>query len=259
MRNLRKPLDDLLKKENTFKWTTECQKSFNEFKRILSSDLLLMHYNPNMPIHVAAKASSHGIGAVIYHSFPNNSMKAVHHISRSLTQAENNYSQIEKEGLGLIFAVQHFPKMLFGRRFTLHTDHKPLLSIFGSKKGIPVYTANRLQRWAFILLAYDFEINYTNTLEFGHADVLSRLISKHEKPADDFIIASVSLEEDFKQDQDQALSTLPVSHKMVAKATSHDKTLQDVISRINQGWPESKNGIDSQLLPFCNRRDSLCF
>lgn len=257
MRNLRKPLDDLLKKENVFKWTADCQKSFDDFKRILSSDLLLMHYNPNMPIHVAADASSHGIGAVIYHTFPDNSMKAVHHISRSLTQAEKNYSQIEKEGLALIFAVQRFHKMLFGRKFTLHTDHKPLLSIFGSKKGIPVYTANRLQRWALILLAYNFEIKYTNTLEFGHADVLSRLISTHEKPADDYIIASISLEDDFKQDLNQALSTFPISYKMIIQTTNNDNILQAVIAKINQGWPESRNGLDSQLLPFYNRRDSL--
>ena len=79
--------------------------------------------------------------------------------------------------------------------------HKPLLTIFGAKNGIAVYTANRLQRWALILLAYDFAIKYTNTLEFGHADVLSRIISKHEKPAADVIIAAISLEDDLKQDQ----------------------------------------------------------
>lgn len=113
MRNLRKPLDDLLKKEQPFKWTSFCQKSLDEFKRILTSDLLLTHYNPNLPIHVAADASSHGIGAVIYHTFPDNGIKAIHHVSRSLTPAEVNYSQIEKEGLALIFAVQRFHKMVF--------------------------------------------------------------------------------------------------------------------------------------------------
>lgn len=82
------------------------------------------------------------------------------------------------------------------------------------KKGIPVYTANRLQRWALILLAYDFEIKYTNTKEFGHADVLSRLISDHEKPSDEYIVASVSIEEDIRRDLDSAVSTLPVSFNM---------------------------------------------
>ena len=82
------------------------------------------------------------------------------HAVRSLTPAERNYSQVEKEALALLFAEKKFHKMLFGRHFTLLTDHKPLLSIFGSKKGIPVYSASRLQRWAIILLGYDFSIQY---------------------------------------------------------------------------------------------------
>ena len=137
MRNLRKPLDDLLKKEYTFNWTSEYQESLDKFKKILTSDMLLTHYDSDLPIHVAADAASHGVGAVIYHIFPDNSMNAIHHISRSLTPAERNYSQIEKESLALIFAVQRFHKMLFGRKFTMHYDHRPLLAIFSSKKGIP--------------------------------------------------------------------------------------------------------------------------
>ncbi|XP_073841558.1 uncharacterized protein [Musca autumnalis] len=218
-------IDDLLKKDHKFIWTKECQQSLNEFKRILTSDLLLTHYNPALPIHIAADASSHGIGAVIYHTYPDNSVKAIHHVSRSLTPTERNYSQIEKEGLALVFAVQRFHKMIFGRKFTLHTDHKPLLTIFGSKKGIPVYTANRLQRWALILLTYDFDIKYTNTKDFGHADVLSRLISAHEKPSDEYIIASINLENDIRYDITDAVSTLPVSFKMIQDATKKDSTL----------------------------------
>ncbi|KAA3672746.1 uncharacterized protein DEA37_0002723 [Paragonimus westermani] len=91
------------------------------------------------------------------------SEKATAHAARSLTPAENNYSQIEKEALSIIFIVEEFHRMLYGRRFTLPKDYKLLLTIFGSKKGIPVYIANRLQRWVTMLLAYDFNIQYRNT------------------------------------------------------------------------------------------------
>lgn len=101
---------------------------------------------------MAADASTNGIGAVILHKFENGTEKAISHASRSLAPAERNYSQIEKEALALVFAVKKFHKMLHGRKFVLFTDHKPLLAVFGSKKGIPIHTANRLQRWALTLL-----------------------------------------------------------------------------------------------------------
>ncbi|KHJ98618.1 hypothetical protein OESDEN_01392 [Oesophagostomum dentatum] len=68
--------------------------------------------------------------------------------SRSLTPVEKNYGETEKEGLALIFALRKFHHYtLYGRRFKLMTDHKPLLHIFVPKKMVPVYTANGLQRW----------------------------------------------------------------------------------------------------------------
>ncbi|XP_035912575.1 uncharacterized protein LOC118512363 [Anopheles stephensi] len=192
MRNLRYPLDNLLKDGNQFVWTKQCGEAFRKFKEILKSDLLLTHYDPTAEIIVAADASSVGLGATISHKFPDGSIKVVQHASRALTKAEEGYSQIDREGLAIIFAVTRFHKMLYGRHFRLQTDHKPLLRIFGSKKGIPVYTANRLQRFALALQLYDFEIEYIPTDKFGNADLLSRLISKHAKPEQEYMIRSCS-------------------------------------------------------------------
>ncbi|XP_062556963.1 uncharacterized protein K02A2.6-like [Armigeres subalbatus] len=174
MHQLGRPLDALLKKDAKFVWNSECQKSFRCFKEVLQSNLLLTHYDPSLDIIVAADALQSGIGACLLHRFPYGSLKAVAHASRSLTPAEANYGQIEKKGLALVFAVTKFHRMLLGRKFTLQTDHQPLLRIFGQKKGIPVHTANRLQRWALTLLGYNFDIEYVSTTQFGYADVLSR-------------------------------------------------------------------------------------
>ena len=87
-------------------------------------------------------ASDYGVRAVILRIFPDESKKAIEHSSKSLTSTERKYSQIEKEALAIIFTEKKFHKMLYGRNFTLITDHKPLINIFGSKKGIPDYPAN---------------------------------------------------------------------------------------------------------------------
>lgn len=141
-------MDKLLTKNAVWSWTAECQHSFDRAKAILQSDLLLTYFDPQLDIKVAADASNYGIGAVILHRFPDGTEKAIAHASRSLTPAEKNYSQIEKEALALIFAVNKFHTMIHGRIFFLSTDHNPLQAIFGSKKGIAEYTSSRLQRWA---------------------------------------------------------------------------------------------------------------
>ena len=114
--------------------------------------------------------------------------------SRSLTPAEFNYSQIEKEALAIIFAFKKFHKMLYKHYFILITDHKPLLNILVPKKGISMDTTNCLQRWATTLLDDNFTIKYKKCDIIGHADALSRLMTIQNKVPEDSIIAVVSLE-----------------------------------------------------------------
>ncbi|KIH66176.1 reverse transcriptase [Ancylostoma duodenale] len=159
MRQIRAPLDALLKKNAPFNWSEDCQKAFDKAKDVLASPLLLTHFGPNLELIVAADASEYGIGAVILHRFADGIEKAISHASRSLTATEKRYGQIENEGLALVYAVRKFHRYLFGRSFTLLTDHKPLVTIFGNKKGLPTYTANRLLRWSLILQGYDSRLN----------------------------------------------------------------------------------------------------
>ena len=76
--------------------------------------------------------------------------------SKTLTPSERNYSQTEQEALALIYGVRKFRQYLWGRNFTLQTDHKPLTTIFGKKKGIPQPTAGSLQKWVFLPIGYSF-------------------------------------------------------------------------------------------------------
>nr|VZI00034.1 unnamed protein product [Spirometra erinaceieuropaei] len=240
LHDLRAPLNRLLQKDAPWCWSPDCEKAFAKLKSMLSSDLLLTHYDPTLPIVVAADASNHGVGAVISHTFPDGSEKAIMHASRTLTPAEKNYGQIEKEALALVFAVKKFHKLLYGRHFTLLTDHKPLLSIFGSKKGIPVYSASRLQRWATILLGYDFDIRYCRTIDFGQADALSRLISNQQEPEEDTVIAAISIEDGVRRQLSGAIE---------------DPVLRQAITYVQTYWPTT--ALAGDLRQLFLRRSSL--
>ena len=111
--------------------------------------------------------------------------------SRTLLPTEKHYSQIEKEALGIIFAATKFHWYLHGRFFTLQTDHKPLITIFWSKKGRPIYSANRLLRWGTILLNYNLKIEYLPSNQISHADGLPKLVPKYSEPFEDTIIAAL--------------------------------------------------------------------
>jgi hypothetical protein len=74
-----------------------------------------------------------------------------------------------------VYGKQKFDQFLRGRKFTLLTDHEPLLTIFGPKKGTPTTSANRLQRWEIRLMEHSYDIEYRSTTDFGQADGLSRL------------------------------------------------------------------------------------
>ena len=160
MHNLRAPLNALLKKDSTWKWTPECKEAFNKIKNILTSDLSFAHYNPQSDIIVASDASSHSIGACILHKMPDRSKKTSSTRFTFPIALREALLSDRKEALAIIFAVTKFHRYLHGRFFKLQTDHKPLLTIFRLKKGLPVYTANILLRWGTILLNYNFKLEY---------------------------------------------------------------------------------------------------
>ena len=242
MASIRAPLNALLKKGIDYVWSKDCQTAFEEFKRILQSDLLLAHYDPRRPIVVAADACQSGIGGIGYHAREDGSIEAFMHVSRRLTPAETRYSQIEKEALALVWTIMRLHKYVYGRKFKLLTDHLPLLSIFGSKKGIPTHVANRIQRWAIKLMAYDFQIEHVKTDDFGHADVLSRLIAEQRQDNnEEMVIAEIKID-----DLTIALvdAVLPVSFKEIVAATEEDQVLPIVMDYVRNGWPLAHKSTD---------------
>ena len=150
---------------------------------MLTSDAVSVHYDSTKLIKLACDSSSYGLAAVLSHVVDDGE-HPVAFVSRTLSKAEQNYSQIEKEALALIFGVKKFHKYLFGQRFALVTDHKPLLSILSGKTAIPSVVAARMQCWAIFLSAYSYDIECKGAKLHANADSLSCLPVQGEEDQD---------------------------------------------------------------------------
>ena len=243
---LSQPLNTLLCKDHHWRWTERCERAFQQLKKTLVSSSFLTHYNPNLPLKLAGDASAYGVGAVISHTMDDGTEQPIAFGSRTLSKSEQNYSQIEKEALSLIYGVRKFHSYLLGRKFTLVTDHKPLTYILGPKRGIPPLAAARLQRWALILAAYNYNIEYRPTGAHANADSLSKLPLKSER-------SRVTLDEPAVFNVSQ-LESLPVTAKQLQAATRTDPTLSKVLRCMREGWPKQSS---KELHPYWSRRLEL--
>lgn len=208
---------------------------------------MLVHYDPNSSLRLACDASAYGVGAVISHIMPDESEKPIAFASRTLTKAERNYSQLEKEALSLIFGVQKFHQYLYGRKFTLVTDHKPLITILNPRKGIPSIAAARLQRWALILASYQYEIEFKPTDKHSNADGVSRLPLPHSQDMEGRVSEATLYTL-------QQLDNLPVTADQICKATRNNPLLSKVKQYTLTGWPEN---YEQALTPYYRRRNEL--
>ena len=247
------PLNELLRKDIPWKWTPECQKAFDDVKTALTSPQVLTHYNSKKKLVLACDASPYGVGAVLSHYEDGESPIAfdsrtpterpIAFASRTLTSAEKNYSQIEKEALAIIFAIQKFHKYLYGRHFSLITDHNPLTYIFAPDKSIPKMTAMRLQRWSLKLSAYDYEIHYRRSQDHANADYLSR--APVEKAVKDI---------ECEVNHFSYVNELPVMSSDIAKYTKQDPVLSKVLRYTLEGWPKT---VEQELYPYQNRKEEI--
>lgn len=243
----------LLKKDTVWNWGRQQQEAFKEVKRRLSEACALCHYSAEAPLVVTCDASARGLGAVLAQRAGEGAgaggERPVMFASRALTPAELNYSQIQKEALAIVFAVKKFHQYLYGRSFILRTDHKPLVTIFGPNQGIPSMTASRLQRWALLLTAYDFKIEYVSSSE-NVADALSRMIRSYRD----------SRSNDNQEFPEQtylhfASEAMLLDYENLKQETMKDPMLSRILSYTRDGWPQDVEIKD--LKPYFNRKNEL--
>ena len=99
------------------------------------------------------------------------SSQPICYASRTLSPTEKNYSQLDKEALSIIFGVTRFQQYLFGRHFTILTDHKPLIYLFNPHRSVPQMVSACIQRWSLILGAHSYNIHYQPGKDHGNVIV----------------------------------------------------------------------------------------
>ena len=125
------PLRPLLKKNGKFLWTENHQTHFEHIKTTIANATENTHFNPTLETRVKCDASRQGLGAAL-EQLDSEGWKTVAFASRFLNSNEERYSINELEMLGVIWAIKYFEYYLFGKNFTVLTDHRALLSVLKS-------------------------------------------------------------------------------------------------------------------------------
>lgn len=167
------PLNRLLHKNIPFIWSKECDLAFRRAKEAFTSDSILVHFDSKLQLLLVTDANSYGVGAVLSHRYPDGSERVIQ--SQTFSATQQKYSQIDKEAYAIIFGIKKFFQFLYGNRFTLVTDHRPLVQIFSPTSSLPIYTAMRMQHYAIFLQGFNYDIQYKKSEHHANADCLSRL------------------------------------------------------------------------------------
>lgn len=176
---LSKPLTSLLKKDIPFIWSNEQQLSFESLKDKLISAPVLTYPDFTKPFTLTCDASNYAISAILSQG-PIGKDNPIAYSSRTLNKNEINYSTTEKELLAIIFGCKNFRPYLFGRKFLIVTDHRPLKWLFNHSDP-----SSKMQRWRLQLEEFEYEIIYRKGKLNSAADALSRypvLPISNEKP-----------------------------------------------------------------------------
>ncbi|KAL5503067.1 hypothetical protein EMCRGX_G009958, partial [Ephydatia muelleri] len=165
------PLRELLSKNRTWQWGCAQEEAFAQVKAELCKPTVLAFYTPDAPTKLSADASSHGLGAVLLQR-SDGEWKPVAYASRSMSDTEKRYAQIEKEALATVWACDKFASYIVGLKVHIETDHKPLVPLLGSKHldTLPP----RILRFRLRLARFDFTIQHVPGKLLCTADALSR-------------------------------------------------------------------------------------
>ncbi|XP_033731751.1 uncharacterized protein K02A2.6-like [Pecten maximus] len=236
------PLRQLIKHENEFAWNCAHDKAFEELKTVLTDTPVLQYFDPSKPTVLQSDASQSGLGAcLLQEGHP------VGYASRALTPTEQNYAQIEKELLSVVFGLEKFETYTYGRKVLVESDHKPLEII--CRKSL-LNAPKRLQRMLLKLQKFDLEVVYKPGSTMYMADTLSRA----------YLPFNTRSSTEVETEHVNAMQYLPISPercKALQLATEQDPALSLLKSVIRKGWPLEKTSVPKEVQAYFGFREEL--
>lgn len=225
--DLKRPLCNLLREEVDWVWSEQHEAAVRKIKHAITTAPVLKFFDASKPTVIQCDSSSTGLGAVLLQDgLP------CSYTSRALTDSETRYAQIEKELLAIVHAVEKFEHFIYGQKTTVHTDHRPLQTIFN--KPISATTA-RLQRMLLRIARFSLEVVYKPGKSMHVADALSRaylpfLPSKRD----------IEMNEDIEATIHTIVNELPASNNRIAeikRQTSACPELSSLRQYLQEGFP----------------------
>lgn len=171
------PLTELTKKNHPFIWGEEQQEAFDILKRALVNAPILAHPDPQRPYALYTDASDKAVGAILVQKDEDDQEKVIAYLSHKLSGPQLRWPTIEKEAFAIVYALRKFHCYLWGAKFEIHTDHRPLRSLFKAE----IKNA-KIQRWALNISAYSAPILYHPGKLNIRADMLSRICTVQAIP-----------------------------------------------------------------------------
>ena len=236
------PLRKLILKDSHYSPGDPEHAAFDAIKAEFQKKIILPYFDRNKETILQTDASKKGFGAVILQE-----EQPIYYASRALTSAEKNYQNLEREAQTAVWGMEKFHYFLYGRKFILQTDQKPLVSIF-RKHMIDV--SPRIQRITIRAWQYEFEPQHISGGNNVISDVLSRVtpLEFQDSNAEKDILAVNFL---------QYSSIKERERDEVLQETNKDKELQSLKHYISTGWPAKRSQIPVFLHPYWNYRDEL--
>lgn len=226
-------LRQLLKNDVEFTWNACHINATQQLKQIITNTPVLAVFDENVKIVIQTDASKSGIGCVLLQNG-----KPVEFASRSLNPAEQNYAQIEKELLAIVYSCVKFHNYIYGRDVEIHTDHKPLVSIMKNEMG--KINSSRLQRMKMKLLIYNTNVLYVPGKELHIADQLSRAYLQNE------------MSTEFSEYEEVIHSINMSSEKelIFQQESLKDEIISNIMKVYQNGWPSEKKKLPCNIKQY---------